>query len=174
MKQVKGNPDYRPTAKELGISNSEFDRLDMDNPEELDRMVNLFNQKAMYKREEKKKNAAINRALINSSHWYNTLSVDKKIILIKNSSSFAVDAIDEAIGSTKLPEMIRHLENLKLRIVNGIILLPKVTDKKIVRFPDYDISADRLFGKGYRFITLWSHCYSDKLARKSIGRKMYY
>ena len=174
MKRVPGNPDYSPMAKELGISEETYFYLDEHNPEELDRLVAIFNQNAMMRKEETKKNRAINQSVKNLSHWYKTMSDLDRARLIKESACFMDDVISEAILLNKMPEMNKHYENLRVRITSGIVLLPPVTDKKIIRFPEYDTVKDSLYGKGYRFLALWAHCFSDKSMKKSIGKNKFY
>lgn len=148
-----------PHHNQLGISDQEFEERMMGDPDQFDRWYNPKVLGWQLKREADKRAFLVRKAekekIENATHWYNSLSAEKKTELISRIIPKASDIV--ALFLQKLPmsnPMYQYYIGLSNRVYRENLDLKGIPYSKLKKFPKYDLVEDQLTGAPDHFVSM--------------------
>lgn len=153
-----------PTFKQMGITPEIEAREMAKGGESFDRfyLARLEAWQLVNERKKAQKIAAKNVSNVEKErlHWYNSLSVEKKIELISRLVAKKSEIFDSyLLGMNAKSPLFLYYFNLTDRVFVENITLNPVPYTKLKKFPDYDIANDKLSGSIHSYMVLIRNCF---------------
>ena len=159
---------YIPTYEEMGITEAEVMKR---SNEWYQAQVDKWQAQYLKKEAKRAVTKKVNQIEKIRTHWFNILPNSKVETLATESSLIVDEVIDNMINRSTLPSMKDYYQKLRLRVKNGRPRYAPAKDSKLLSFPYYNPSEEKLFGSDYSFCKFWSHVYPS--ARTLAGHAMY-
>ena len=144
---------YIPTARQLGISQKMFEAMDERTKSLANERYNVWLVSALKEKRERDKEKRIEKA---KSHWFFTLSDEKKKDLIIRTLKLKTDILVRRMMSPNISEQTHLIYRSAEKAEEANFVLKDVPPDMAERcLPHYDEEEDCLYGGDNRFIYCW-------------------